>query len=211
MLEQLYKSGNNDAFAAARLHSRHVKLLKKALPLVAVIIVLIFSWFTFLVSPPTADILTLNTPYGENHKLIMVQPKVEGYSRANQPYMFTAARAIQDPSRPGMIELEEIAATMPLGARGAAQIQAQGGIFDNVNGRMVLDRSFQIETSGGVAAYFLSADVDVTSSQLVSHAPVEVSRQGEYLTAGRLRIVDGGQIFIFEGGVSLTIAPKSPS
>jgi len=201
-------SRDGTAFAAARLHSHRVKLVKRILPLAAVAIAVIFSWFTFFVLPPTANVLTLNNTDGTSSRLVMTQPRVEGYSRTNQLYMLTAARAIQDPIRPGVIELEEIDATMPLGTRGSVQIQAQSGVFDNINGRMLIDKPFEIETSAGVAAHFLTAEVDIRTSQFVSDQKVEIYRQNEHLTAGRLRILDGGQIFMFEGGVKLTISAK---
>jgi len=203
-------SHHDAAFWAARLHSRRVKFFKRALPLIALMMAAIFSWFTFFVSPPTADIVTLNTALGSGNKLVMVQPKIEGYNRDLQPYALAAHRAIQDPARAGLIELEKIAATLPLGERGAAHIQARGGVFDNINGRMILDKPFQIETDAGIQADFLSADVNIATSQLVSNEKVEIRRQGEVLMAQRLRILDGGQVFVFEGNVRLLIAPKQP-
>jgi len=204
------QSSHGAAFMAAQLHSRRVGLLKKTLPLMAIAMAGLFSWFTFFAAPPVADIVTLNMANGESNKLVMMQPKIEGYTRSNQPYDFSARRAIQDPTREGIIELEEIAATMPLGERGSAEIQAQGGIFDNINGRMRLERSFSLKTSDDVEAHFLSADIDISSSQLISNEPVTIRREGEHLTAQRLRILEGGEIFIFEGGVKFTIDSKQP-
>jgi len=209
-MKRLDTSRDGDAFVVARLHSHQVRLLKKALPIIAIAIALIFSWFTFFVAPPSADIITLNGAFGSSNKLVMMQPKVEGYNRNRQPYALSAARAIQDPARNGLIELEDIAATLPLGKRGAAHIQARGGIFDNVNGRMLLDKPFQIETDTGIRALFLSADVDIPSSQLVSNERVEIHHQSETLTAQHLRILDHGQVFVFEGGVRLTITAQEP-
>jgi len=194
------------AFLAAGRHARRVKFFKRALPLIALLMVAVFSWFTFFVSPPPADILTLNTELDGANKLVMVQPRIEGYNRDRQPYALSALRAIQDPARSGMIELEEITATLPLGERGAAKIQAQGGIFDNINGRMSLPKPFRIETDTGVVADFLSADINIATSQLVSNERIEIRRQGELLTAQHLRIIDEGKTFIFEGNVRLLIA-----
>jgi len=205
---QLPNLPRGDAFARARLHSRRVNFFKMALPILGLVIAAVFSWFTFFMVPPTADIITLNNAIGSSNKLVMVQPKVEGYNRDLQPYALAAARAIQDPERPGMIELEDIAATLPLGARGVAYIEARGGVFDNINGQIILDKPFQIETDTGLYAYFLSADVDISSSQLVSNEPIEIQRQNETLTAGRLRILDAGKVFVFDKGVRLVIATQ---
>jgi len=194
------------AFLAAQRHARHVTFLKRLLPLIALMMMVIFSWFTFFVSPPEAEILTLNTEAGGANKLVMTQPRIEGYNRDRQPYKLVATRAIQDPARPGVIELEEIGATLPLGERGVAHIQAQGGLFDNINGRISLTKPFRIETDAGIVADFLSADINMTTSQLVSNERIEIRRQRELLTAQHLRIVDEGKTFIFEGNVRLIIA-----
>jgi len=194
------------AFLAAQRHAHRVAFLKRVLPLIALMMMAIFSWFTFFVSPPEAEILTLNIEADGANKLVMTRPRVEGYNRDRQPYALSAARAIQDPARAGMIELEEIAATLPLGERGAAHIQAQGGLFDNINGRISLTKPFRIETDTGIVAHFLSADINIATSQLISNERIEIRRQREYLTAQHLRIVDEGQTFIFEGNVRLLIA-----
>jgi len=204
------KTSDGAAFEAAYRHARRVKLFRKLLPLIALIMGGVFSWFTFFVVPPEAEIITLNTAFGDSNKLVMMQPRIEGYNRELQPYALSAKRAIQDPDRAGIIELEDIAATLPLGGRGAAKIHAQSGIFDNINARMVLPKPFQIETESGIIADFLSADVNIATSQLVSNEPVIIKRQGEKLTARSLRIVDEGKVFIFAGHVRLFIEGKHP-
>lgn len=193
-------------FLAAMKHSGRVKFIKILLPIIAVIIAAIFAWFTFFAAQSTADIITLNTT-GDD-KLVMTSPKIEGYSKSQKPYSFNASRAVQDPQKPGLIELIDITAKMPLGERAEADVAAIGGIYDNINGRMVLEKPFSVTTSDGVKANFKSANINIETSQLTTNDPVEIIRDREHLTADSLSIKENGQVFVFKGKVQLIIAPQ---
>lgn len=193
-------------FLAAQRHSRRVKLIKIILPIIALVIAGIFTWFTFFAAPSTADIISLNT--SGDAKLVMTSPKIEGYSKTQKPYAFNANRAVQDPQKPGLIDLIDIVAKMPLGERAEADVKAAAGTYDNINGRMILNKPFTVTTSDGIKAAFKSADVNIETSQLTTKDPVEILRGREYLTADSLNIKDNGQVFIFKGKVKLVIAPE---
>ncbi|UXM94812.1 LPS export ABC transporter periplasmic protein LptC [Bartonella sp. HY329] len=196
----------DSVFLAAMKHSGRVKFIKILLPIIAVVIAGIFAWFTFFSAPSTADIVALNTE--GNDKLVMTSPKIEGYSKSQKPYSFNASRAVQDPLRPGLIELEDITAKMPLGERAMADVNAISGIYDNINGRMVLEKPFSVTTSDGVKASFQSADINIETSRLTTKEPVEIIRDREHLTADSLSIKENGQVFVFKGKVQLIIAPQ---
>ncbi|UXN03670.1 LPS export ABC transporter periplasmic protein LptC [Bartonella sp. HY406] len=196
----------DSVFLAAMKHSSRVKYIKILLPIIAVMIAAVFAWFTFFAARPTADVVALNTD--GNDKLVMTSPKIEGYSKSQKPYSFNASRAVQDPLKPGLIELEDITAKMPLGERAEAEVSAIGGIYDSINGRMVLEKPFTVTTSDGVNASFKSADINIETSQLTTNEPVEIIRDREHLTADSLSIKENGQVFIFNGRVQLVIAPQ---
>ncbi|AQT46252.1 lipopolysaccharide export system protein LptC [Bartonella choladocola] len=192
-------------FDAARRHSVRVHILKFLLPVVAIIIALVFSWFTFFATPSTSDLVVLNGDQGSGGQLTMTDPKLEGYTSANKPYSLKADKAIQDPHHPGMIELQRIIATLPLGERGDAAVNAVGAFYDNVNGRLQFDKPFEVKTNDGMVAKLDAADVNLATSQLSTDKPVDIRRGGQHLKANGLQIRDNGQVLFFNRGVSLVI------
>lgn len=196
---------SNAVFEKAHRHSRRVRFFKLVLPVAAVVLALVFSWFTFFSAPRSTDVVVLNNEEEQDNKLVMTAPKVEGYTSDNKLYSMTAARAVQDPKRTGIIELEDIRAVLPFGERGQALVNAQVGVFDNINGRLELSRPFTVQTSDGMIARLLSADVNIGTSQLTTTDKVEISRENEFLTANGMRVLDNGQRILFNGRVRLVI------
>ncbi|WP_295895147.1 LPS export ABC transporter periplasmic protein LptC [uncultured Bartonella sp.] len=192
-------------FVAAHRHSVRVHLLKFLLPVVAIIIALVFSWFTFFATPSSRDLVVLNGDQGAGGQLTMTDPKLEGYTAANKPYSLKADKAVQDPHNPGIIELQHIVASLPLGQRGEAAVNAIGAFYDNVNGRLQFDKPFEVKTDDGMVAKLEAADVNLATSQLSTDCPVDILRGGQHLKANGLQIRDNGQVLFFNRGVSLVI------
>jgi len=192
-------------FISAERHSRWVRALKIILPILALIAAIIFCWFTFFAAPSAKTEIRVNTGEGEGNKLVMTAPKVNGYTKDNRPYALTAEKAIQDPSRPGIIELRHIAGTVPFGGRGMADITAESAFFDNVNGRLHIDQPFTVVTADGMTLRFLSAEANLQSGQMDSPAKVEISDAGRDLTAGSMQLRDNGRLIYFSGGVHIVL------
>lgn len=192
-------------FIAARRHSKRVHLLKIILPLIAIIIAGVFSWFTFFATSAQQDVIILNTEMSEDGRMVMTQPKVEGYTKANQPYLMQAGRAIQGSSQNGIIELQNITAKIPMARRGWADVAAIRGFYDNINGRLQLDKPFTVTTSDGTTARLQSANINLETSQIKTTEPIDIKRSGQHLTADTMQVKDDGSIMVFHGNVRLVI------
>lgn len=192
-------------FNAAQRHSVRVRALKFLLPVIAVLIAFVFSWFTFFAAPGSTDVLVVNDDQGNDGRLTMTDPRLEGYTTAKKPYSLKAVKAIQDPTRSGMIELQDITAALPLGERGQAAVKAISAFYDNINGRLQFDKPFEIRTGDGMVAKLKSADVNMSTSQLNTDQPVDIRRGGQHLKANGLQIRENGQVLFFRSGVSLVI------
>lgn len=94
-------------FHAAQRHSVRVRVLKTALPVAAIALAAVFSWYTFLATPASPVKVEVNTG-GETGKLVMKSPHLNGYTKDNRPYSMTAAKATQDVKNSGAITLEGI-------------------------------------------------------------------------------------------------------
>lgn len=195
-------------FQAAQRHSARVKVLKVGLPLAAIFVGAVFSWFTFLATP--ASTVRVNLGDGvENGKLVMENPNLNGFTKENRPYNLTAAKAMQDIKNEGLITLEGIRAQLPVGADNQATINASNGVYDNVNGRMTLLGDFVVTTTDGLIAKMSSADVNIATGQIMTDKPVDIQSGTTHIKANKMQVQSSGDVVLFEDEVHLTIAPET--
>ncbi|UTO28415.1 LPS export ABC transporter periplasmic protein LptC [Bartonella harrusi] len=200
----LTKSSFGDVFKKASRHSRYIRLLKFFLPLLALVAALIFCWFTFFLAPVASDPAPLNEE-AEIMKLTMLNPKLEGYTRSHEPYWLKAEKAFQDRTHSGVINLQNITAEALMGKQRRVFLDAQGGVYDNINGFLQLDKPFTITTNDGMTVQFMAANINLSEGQLNTDQPVNIQRAGFHLIANALQIREKGQNMYFHGGVHLVL------
>lgn len=166
---------------------------------------LIFCWFTFFFVPAASDPVILNNEEDGTMKLTMLNPKLEGYTRSQEPYWLKAEKAFQDPAHSGLIGLKNITAEALLGKKRQISLDAQGGVYDNINGYLQLDKPFTITTNDGMVAQFMAADINLSKGRLSTDQRVNIQRAGLHLAANALQIREKGQSIYFHGGVHLVI------
>lgn len=193
-------------FEEARRHSRYVSMLKIGLPVVALMIVGGFAGWVWLATPRgfTADVAGSAVADG---KLVMANPKLNGFTKDNLPYVMTAERAIQDLSNAAVVTLENIAAQVPMEADNFADISAEIGLFDNENNTLDITSPVTIKTGDGMLAELQSAFVDMNSGEVVSSQPVRITMNGSTLEADTMTVEDRGRIILFESRVRMTLLP----
>ncbi|TGT04404.1 LPS export ABC transporter periplasmic protein LptC, partial [Mesorhizobium sp. M8A.F.Ca.ET.213.01.1.1] len=102
-----------DAFDRAQRHSRRVRVLKFAVPLLAAGIAIAFPVYSYLAAPVSISVQAEGSAFADG-KLVMANPKLNGFTKQKLPYSLTALRAIQDVGKQGIIDLEGINAKLPL-------------------------------------------------------------------------------------------------
>jgi lipopolysaccharide export system protein LptC len=195
-------------FHAAQRHSGRVRVLKTALPIAAVAIAAVFSWFTFFAAPSGPIKVEAGNTDVEDGKLVMTNPSLDGFTKDNRPYKMTASRATQDVSKNGVIALENIDAELPLGPDQRASIEAKSGVYDNANGRLQLDKDFTVTTTGGLKAKLKSADVNISTGRITTDQPVDIENGNAHISADKMQIRDNGKVMVFENKVKLVIDPS---
>lgn len=193
-------------FRAARRHSRRVRVFRIVLPLVAVVCIAVFSWFTFLATPPSVSV-TVSSAGIENGKLVMTNPKLSGFTGNNLPYSMTAARATQAIGNTNVFTLEKIDAKLPLTPEQTAKLQAGSGVYDNVKQSLKLADGVTVTTSDGMVAKLNSADVDIATGKMRTNEPVDIKNGDSNLTADSMSISKRDGLVIFENRVELTLDP----
>lgn len=195
------------AFRGAQRHSRHVRVLKFVLPVLGTIVACGFIAYSWLLSPSNIAI-SIDSSAIRDGKLVMANPKLDGFTRENRPFTLKAARAIQDLSRTGEINLETIDARFPIDAQDWVTVKAATGVYDDGNNKLAMTSPVTVETTSGVTVQLKSASIDIESGALVTPDPVEIAQDGSRITADSLRVSDKGTVFVFDKRVRVTIEPR---
>ena len=193
-----------DAFDRAQRHSRRVRVLKFAVPVLAAGIAVAFPVYSYLAAPINISIQADGTAFADG-KLVMANPKLNGFTKQKQPYSMTALRAIQDVSTQGIIELEGIDAKIPVGPDNIAAIKASHGTYDRNGNTMNLTSDVDITTTDGMQAKFKSVFLDMGKGTMKTGDPVDVSREGSRITADSMSVQDNGKVLVFENKVRVNI------
>ncbi|MBZ9677406.1 LPS export ABC transporter periplasmic protein LptC [Mesorhizobium sp. ES1-1] len=192
------------AFDRARRHSRRVRVLKWAVPLTAAVIAIAFPVYSYLAAPVSISIQSDGTGFS-NGKLVMSNPRLNGFTKQKQPYSMTALRAIQDVSTQGIIELEGIDAKVPVAPNNVVAVKASHGTYDRDGNTMDLKSEVTITASDGLQAKFKSVFLDMGKGTMKTDNPVDVSRGGARITADSMSVQDNGKVLIFENKVRVNI------
>ena len=197
-------------FRRAGRHSRRVRALKIWLPGLAVAGVAGFIGWSYISAPDTAGISVQGAAVSDG-KLVMANPKLDGFTRDNLPYSMTAARAIQDLKETGVILLEDIDAKVPLSPENTASIAAQSGTYDSTKNTLSIDSPITVTTTDGTVVKLLSANVDMAAGSMATPQPVDITLDGSHISADSMTISENGKVLIFERRVRVAIEPKKAS
>ena len=203
-----------DAFRRAQKHSRWVSLLKRVLPVAALLVGGSFVYVSYVAMPGEIQV-EADTSSVSDGRLVMANPKLEGFTKDDLPYSMTAARAIQAITGVGAVELEEINATLPISDSQTASVQAQRGLYDRDKNTLALhgaegDAGIRVESSDGTVATAKGVDMDLGANTLLAQGPIDIRRRDATITAETLAVSGGGKIFTFERNVRVTVVPDQP-
>ncbi|MGB3500561.1 MAG: LPS export ABC transporter periplasmic protein LptC [Mesorhizobium sp.] len=204
--EQIVSRGH-EAFARAQRHSRRVQAMKFWLPGLATVALVAFVGWSYLAIPKVEGVASAGAAVVEG-KLVMANPKMDGFTKDNLPYTMTAARATQDVGGTGAIELEGIDATLPISAQNTAKIFARQGVFDNQKNLLTIASPIEVTTSDGIVAKFQSATVQLAAGSLSTPDPVDITVDGAHIRAESMSVSDKGAVMVFERRVRVDIDPK---
>ncbi|TIU38699.1 MAG: LPS export ABC transporter periplasmic protein LptC, partial [Mesorhizobium sp.] len=196
------------AFNRAQRHSRRVRVLKFAVPLLAVAIAIAFPVYSYLKAPVSISVQADGTAFS-NGKLVMANPKLNGFTKQKLPYSLTATRATQDVGQQAVIDLEGINAKLPVATDNIVSVDAEHGIYNRDANTMDLTSDVSVTTTDGLAAKFKSIFLDMGKGSMKTSNPVDVSRGGSRITADSMSVEDNGRLVVFENRVRVNIDPTA--
>jgi lipopolysaccharide export system protein LptC len=202
------RADGDRAFRAAVRHSRHVRILRAAIPLTIVAVVLGGAAFAFLFKPLrvlSGMPVDVRSMVVSGTKIMMHQPRLAGVTRDNRHYNMVAQAAAQDLTKPDMLELQGIHATMEMRDKVTFETTAKDGLYNTKTEQLTLNHNIVVTSSSGYQAYLNEAVVDVRASRIVSDKPVEVKTATWTINANRMEVAESGDLMRFERGVFVTL------
>jgi lipopolysaccharide export system protein LptC len=190
------------AFAAAKRHSRLVRLLRIATPAAAVLAVATMIAVAVL-DPFRHEVAGLSV--GEfsvdGSKIVMSRPRLTGTRKDGRGYVVNAAKAIQDVAHPAAVELKEIDGDVAMADDSRMRIKAANGLYDNVHQFLKLTQDVHLR-SPSYDVTLSSADIDFKSGVYRSDQPVSVvTSSGATIHADSAEARDNGAELTFVGHV----------
>ncbi len=204
---QSYQASADARYAVAARHSRRVKLLRKAVPAVVALSLLvilfasIFNPFRILAKLP----LDMGPLSVSGTKITMDSPHLAGFTPDQRPYELWARAATQDVTDPTNVELQDLRAKVQMEDKSGLTLDARTGRFDTKSQLLKLHDDIFLQSSTGYEARLSQADVDMANGTVSSDNPVAVKLLDGTLDAQRLRITENGALVRFEGGVTMIL------
>jgi len=196
------------AFRRARSHSRSVRILRLAVPIVVIIVLGIFSAWTWF--NPMRLLLKLPDIGGDlvisGTKITMQQPRVTGYTRDSRPYEFSASGAAQDLTRPDVVELHDLRGKFQMQDNTTTEITAESGLYNSKKETLDLGARTVVTSTSGYKVLLDNASIDIRNTQLVTEDPVQVEMREGRLDAKRMEVLEAGALLRFDG-VKMTVNP----
>ena len=116
----------------ARRHSALVRFLRRALPLGALLAALLLIVLPYIrpLELISADI-DLGSLTLDGTRITMEMPDLKGFRGDNKPYSISARQAIQDVTRPNILELVELTSRIETKPGSVARLRSDAGIYDS--------------------------------------------------------------------------------
>jgi lipopolysaccharide export system protein LptC len=204
------RTDNARVFRSAMRHSRMIRLLRVAIPL-AVVIAVAATVLAATVLDPLRALAKLPVDIGSlvvsGTKITTQGPRYAGYTQDKRPYVVTARTAAQDVTKPGIIELVDLHATLTMKDAGQVEVTARTGLFETKADLLTL-RDDVLVTSATYQARLIEAVINVRTNHVVSEQPVEITMKQGTVNANRLEVLDSGEVIRFERGVVMVLTPQ---
>jgi lipopolysaccharide export system protein LptC len=195
------------AFRRALRHSRHVHLLRVAIPVTLALVVaavVIASWLdpmrVLARLPVSVDRLAVS-----GTKITMASPKLSGYTRDSRKYDLSARAAVQDVTQPDLLDLHDVAAKLEMQDKTMLDLSAADGHFNRKTGQLTLRRNVLLVTSTGYEVRMREVRIDTGTGNVVSDEPIHIKMLQGDLNANRLEVFKSGEVVTFGGGVKLKL------
>jgi lipopolysaccharide export system protein LptC len=181
-------------------YSRRVALLKRALPALGVLLLLLIAvwpqltpvWERMRFAFPAIDLR-------DARELRMLNPRYAGIDRAGRPYVVTATVGHQVPDRQDLMSLESARAEMKSHSGADVVVTAETGVYQSQAQLLDLFGNVTLTHENGTRFVTQRARLDVAHNAAEGNDPVEGHGPSGEIKAQGFRIYERGDTVIFTG------------
>ena len=191
----------------ARRHSLVVRVMRIALPAGVVVGLTALVLFTYFAPMQIFDKLpSVSGKLGvQGSKITMELPRIAGFTRDARAYELNAETAVQDITKPDLVELLNLRAKMELQDKDVVQLTANSGTYNTKADKIILRDQVVVTSQQGYKVLMREAAVEMKKGNVISELPVEITLPNGLLKANRMEIIDSGDVMRFERGVVLDL------
>ncbi|GAB5506240.1 MAG: LPS export ABC transporter periplasmic protein LptC [Rhizobiaceae bacterium] len=193
-------------YAREQRHSRRIRMLRRALPVLAVLMLAALG-VRYVVNQVVGASIDLDGITIESAKVVIANPRMSGFTAANRPYELEAKRAIQSLVDNNKTDLEEITARLPVGKAEWADVETAGGTLLKGSSKLVLTNPVDIVTTDGMTARFEKGELDLGSGTVLGREGVQITTKDARVIAETVDVKSGGTVMVFERNVKMVIEP----
>lgn len=195
-------------FKHAAKHSSRVGYLKYILPITGLIIILLIL-AALLFRPKLPVNITIGDSGIEDGKLVMSNPKLDGFDSNNRAYSVEAEKAIQSIEHPTLVELVLITAELPMADGLSAHVKAGNGSFDVTAKKLELGGMVNVITTDGMRLKLQDAYFDLNAGTMSTHRSFNLTSESANISSQSLEVFENGDRIVFSNEVKLTLQPSA--
>lgn len=188
-------------------YSRFVRLMKLALPTMAVLVLgVVLAWpqLKSQVDRLGLDFSQLGLLSGNPSTII--NPRYFGVDEQDQPYSMTAAKAAQRDDDSGLIDLTEVNGDIELGDGRWVSVRSDTGVYNRDEEYVDLTGDVVMYRDDGVEFYTEAARYDLSTREGQGEVPIAGQwSNGGIASEDGFKMFDGGDIILFKGQARLTL------
>lgn len=193
-------------FDRANRHSKRVGKLKYLFPITAVVIIVLIIGALVLRNSLPQNI-TIGDTGIEDGKLVMSNPKLNGFDPKKRPYSVEAERAIQSVEDPTHVEMVKITAKLPMEEGLFADVVAGNGSYNATDKKLELGGGIDIVTTDGMKMKMIDAYIDLKAGTMNTHRTMTFTSDKASISAQSMEIFENGDRIVFDTNVKLIIQP----
>ena len=141
----------------------------------------------------------------QGSKITMELPRIAGFTRDSRAYELNAETAVQDITKPDIVELQNLRAKMEMQDKDVVNVTANAGTYNTKADKIVLRDQIVVTSQQGYKALLREAAVEMKKGNVVSELPVDITLPNGTLKANRMEVTDSGEVIRFERGVVLDL------
>lgn len=189
-------------------YSKFVVLMKRVTSLGAIIVIGAVLLFFFIQRQPHKLSLSYEKMGSVQDDLAMIKPRLTGADVHGNPFVITAAAAIQDAHDPKKATLRQIEADMAAGQQGWVDARAATGLVDMTAHKLALSGGIDMFADNGYTLHTASAGVDLKSNIVTGNQPITGEGPLGTMRADHFRFDRASGLLTLEGNVHITMTGK---